>query len=236
MRQIIDKVHVFPFFGSFLNIYLVETPEGLLLVDTGTSGGQMDKIASDLQKSGRSINDIRHIFITHAHPDHIGGLNHLQKIVSPTTATYAHRRESVIIRGEATPIMANPKDLRGLGRLMRMGMPETRFTPSRVDVEVKEGDMIAGMFRVIEFPGHAYGQCGLWWEEKRLLIGGDVMARLPWGLDKPLAAATPDMPMAVESIKKAASMNVSILCIGHGPIMTENTAARMQTFASRVKG
>jgi glyoxylase-like metal-dependent hydrolase (beta-lactamase superfamily II) len=234
MRQITEQVHIFPFFGSFLNIYLVETPEGLLLVDTGLSSSQIDRIASELKRSGRSLNDIRHIFITHAHNDHIGGLHYLQKQLPATTRTYAHRREAAIIRGEAPMIFAHPKDLKGLPRLLRVLMPEMRVTPSRVDGEVKEGDLIGGMLRVVEFPGHAYGQCGLWWEEKRLLIGGDVMARFPWGLGKPMSVATPDMSMAVQSIKKAADMNVDVLCLGHGAPILGNASTKMKAFAARL--
>jgi glyoxylase-like metal-dependent hydrolase (beta-lactamase superfamily II) len=233
MRQITDNVYVFPFMAGFINVYLIETHDGLLLSDTGTSPAQMDRVLNDLQKSGRKAEDIKHIFITHAHNDHIGGLNHLQKILPLTTRTYAHRREAAIIRGEAPMIFPPKEELGWLMGAMRSRMPTHVNVPARVDSEVKEGDKIAGLLEVVELPGHAYGQCGLWWKERGILFGGDVMVRFLWGLARPFRVASPDQKAVIASIKKVAAMNLKMLCVCHGATLTQNTAATIQTFADR---
>lgn len=54
-----------------VNSYLVETTNGIVIIDTqrnGTQGGQVAQQAVEIGK------DVLGIFITHPHPDHIGGL------------------------------------------------------------------------------------------------------------------------------------------------------------------
>lgn len=232
MRQIVDNVYTFPFGGGFMNVFLIETESGLMLIDTATSGDHMRQVAETLQKNGRSVNEVKHIFITHAHFDHIGGLAELQKLTN--AQTYAHRREAAIIRGEAEIIYAKPEDLGFFMRFIQNFMVTSRAVPARVDTEVKQGDKIAGEFEVIELPGHAYGHLGLWWPERRILFGGDVVARLPWGMSLPFAAATPDMPEAKRSVKKIAAMNVETLCICHGKPIVGNASAVLQKFAAKI--
>ena len=232
MRHVIPEVSVFNFMAGFVNVFLLETSDGLMLIDTGMSGNMMDTIAADLSKHGRSVEDIRHIFITHAHVDHIGGLAHMQTLTN--AHTYAHRREAAIIRGEAQVQYARPEDLGFLGRTFGSRMLSTSpIPPARVDSEVKEGDPILDVFEVIELPGHAYGHIGLLWPEKKVLFGGDTVFNLPWGFTKPLAPATPDMPEAIRSIKKAAALDIDTLCICHGSPVVEDTSAKLRKFAAR---
>lgn len=237
MRQIADKVYIIPFMGENLNTYLIDTSEGLLLVDAALNAGQMDTVLASVQKLGYTPNDLKHIFITHAHPDHIGGLYYLQQKLPPTVRTYAHRREAMVLRGEAPYTNAKPSDLGLMGRFALTFMSQMKRPAHicRVDQEVKEGDKIAGMLEVVELPGHAYGQCGLWLADQGLLIGGDVMMHFPWGLTSPIAPATPDMPAARDSIRKVAKMNVKSLALGHGKVMTQDTAAKIQQFANKLK-
>ena len=54
-------------------VYLIEDADGLSLVDTGL-GLTANKIITQLRQLGRSPTDVKRILITHAHPDHVGGL------------------------------------------------------------------------------------------------------------------------------------------------------------------
>lgn len=234
MRQIIDKIYIFPFMGGFMNMYMAETPDGLLIVDAGLSAAMVQRAMDDLVKSGRKLEEVRYIFVTHAHPDHINGLAHLQKLTN--AQTLAHPRESLVIRGEKPWLFAAPETLGLFSRLMLPAMKSQRpAPPARVDTEVKEGDTVAGMFQVIELPGHAYGQIGLWWPEHKLLIGGDVMMHFPWGLTGPIPPATPDMAEAKRSIKKVAEMGVETLGLGHGQPIVGSASARIETFAKKLR-
>ncbi|MBO6308475.1 MAG: MBL fold metallo-hydrolase [Oribacterium sp.] len=54
----------------FVYVYILEA-ESLYLIDSGVYGSEI-KIIDFLDTIGRNISEIRGIFLTHAHPDHIG--------------------------------------------------------------------------------------------------------------------------------------------------------------------
>ena len=59
-----------------VNNYLVQLPDGWLVIDTGYPNGYK-RFKRKLNKSEIDEKDIKYIFITHAHDDHVGFLNGL---------------------------------------------------------------------------------------------------------------------------------------------------------------
>jgi glyoxylase-like metal-dependent hydrolase (beta-lactamase superfamily II) len=234
MRKVTEGVYVFAFQAGFMNFYAVETPDGLMFVDTGMNDSMMQSALSQLTQNGRSVDEIRHIVITHAHYDHCGGLAYLQQQVN--ARTYAHPRETLIVRGEKPSLFPAAKTLGFPWRQMRNMVVNNLpvVAPGRVDSEISEGAELPGGWRVIELPGHAYGQIGLWNAEKHVLIGGDVMIHFPWGLGLPLRSVTPDLNEAKRSIHKAGTLNAQTLCLGHGTPIKTGAFTQIQRFADRL--
>lgn len=62
----------------YINIYLI-TGESCYLIDSGVSGSERI-IDEYLHSIGRNMSDIKGIFLTHAHPNHIGGAAEIKRI------------------------------------------------------------------------------------------------------------------------------------------------------------
>ena len=235
MRQIVPGVYCIPFWFGYLNIYIVETPHGLALIDTGTGARAIDRVAAGLQSIGRRLEDVRHVLITHAHFDHTGGLAPLQQRIA--VQTYAHRREALVIQGEQPPTFAPREELSGLPWLMSYTIIHPSMPPSVVNVRVSDGDTLDEVLpglQVVELIGHSYGHVGYYWPQRGVLFGGDVMMRYPWGLRMPLRSPTPDWNAARTAIKRVAEMDFDVLCLGHGRPIEENAAAVVRQFAERL--
>src|SRR5690349_7276527 len=73
--------------------YLVETPEGITLVDAGLPGHWRD-LQRTLAEIGRPLSDIRGVVLTHGDSDHIGFAERLRREVGVPVfihAADAHR-------------------------------------------------------------------------------------------------------------------------------------------------
>lgn len=72
------EFYVTPEVKRYINIYLI-TGESCYLIDSGVFGSE--KIIDEyLHFIGRNMSDIKGIFLTHAHPDHIGGAAEIKRI------------------------------------------------------------------------------------------------------------------------------------------------------------
>ncbi len=231
MQKIIDGIYWLPGLRAG-RVYVIEGGDGLTLIDASLPHSR-PMIERQLGRHDYQLRDIKRILITHAHQDHYGSLAELQEATD--APTYIHRRDAPYVRGEQPIPRARREDLRGISRLMA-GITFSTPRPARVDHELQEGDtldVVLPGLTVIDFPGHSPGQVGYWWPEKRVLFGGDVIMGL-MGLRLPLAIATPDMAEAKRSIRKAAALDIDILCFGHGSPIIGNASVAVRAFAQKL--
>ena len=80
-----------------MNILLVKTKNKLILLDTGMGVFADERtgfLLKSLQKAGFSPKDITDVFISHAHPDHIGGvIDKKQNLVFPNAGIFISETE-----------------------------------------------------------------------------------------------------------------------------------------------
>lgn len=236
MQHIIDNVYGVMKFFQYMNFYLIDTGAGYLIIDTGIGASSVKAIEKGLRIFNSQLTDIKAILITHCHGDHTGGLPALQKRL-PDVPTYAHKLDAPYIREEKPAVYASKDELGFFNRAMLNLMPKT-YPTGRVDVEVEDGDVLDDLLpglTVVHLPGHSYGQVGYWLPESRVLIGGDVMSSMPFGLRMPLRAPSTEWETAKESIRKVAEMNVRVLCVGHGSPVMGNADIAVEKLVKRIE-
>ena len=59
------------------NYYALEAKNGKLLVDCGWPG-TLPKLSAELKKKGSALSEIKHLLVTHFHPDHAGLVQELK--------------------------------------------------------------------------------------------------------------------------------------------------------------
>ena len=84
-----DAVQVVPGLWSvkirFVNAYLLDTGDGLALIDTGIPGSA-PTIQQAVRSIGRGPAEIRHILVTHCHSDHSGSLAEMKRLTGAPAA------------------------------------------------------------------------------------------------------------------------------------------------------
>ena len=219
------------------NVYLIEGKNGLALVDTEVVGAK-ERLDKALQKGSFALSDIKHILVTHAHVDHVGGLHEIQAATG--AQVWAHRLDAPFIVSGEHPPYPDTSQLslfdRGMGGLIASFVGDAQ-PAAPVHHEVEEGDVLSEIrdgLSVVHLPGHSPGHIGFWLEPERVLIGGDVaMHLMPW-LHLPLGAYTPDMNKAKRSIHKVATLKPHTLGVGHGAPLIGNAEAQVKRFAAKL--
>lgn len=59
-----------------MNTWIYRIPDGYVMIDTGYPN-QLRRVEKRMRKHGIRWEDIRYVFLTHAHDDHAGFLNEL---------------------------------------------------------------------------------------------------------------------------------------------------------------
>ena len=150
--------------GLLTNSYIVydEKKKEAMVIDPG---GEPEKIIEVLDILG--IEELKYIFVTHCHADHIGGINELKK---------AKKGKILISRDDAEGLY---NDQISLAYYIKIENPELE-ADSRID----DNDLIhLGNleFRVIHTPGHTAGSTSLYCEKEKCLFSGDTIFCGTWG-------------------------------------------------------
>ncbi|HEX8219001.1 MAG TPA: MBL fold metallo-hydrolase [Chloroflexia bacterium] len=230
MKEVIPGIYTFT--GLLVGrVYAIEDPDGLTIVDAGLQLAP-SRIEAQLRAAGHEPGDVKRILVTHAHPDHVGGLPGLKKLTG--AEVICSEAERPVVEGKVAIAMMSP--YKEMQESRRLKPPPTMLEATPVDRTVGEGDVldeVLGGLQVLITPGHALGHITFWQPERRIAFCGDVMMHLA-GLTLPFAPFTPDMDENRRSIRRVAALEPEVILFGHGKPLLENTARRVQAFSNRV--
>ena len=213
------------------NVFLL-VGDTLTLIDTGFKG-RSAHIIRELARLGYSPADITSIIITHHHADHTGSLATLKEVTE--AKVIAHPADAPYIDGSLPqPGPANPE---WLGNMLAPIHGLWATIPVAVDGLVSDGDEhpILGDIKILHTPGHTPGSISLFLEKEGLVIVGDVLSRGTLGLSLPSKAFTIDMVKEIQSIRRLASLDFTLIGFGHGAALTQNARSAVINFASRIE-
>jgi glyoxylase-like metal-dependent hydrolase (beta-lactamase superfamily II) len=169
-----------------INIYLIRDTGGYALFDTGWDmPAAVASLEEQLKNSGIRYTDIKRVFITHCHVDHLGMIGRFKR--SHNAVIYIHQDEMELIRlrfnngDQFIPLTDS--------FLLTHGVPASELTPPEFqipaipdltdpDILLKGGEEIPVgeyCFRVINTPGHTPGHVSFYEPRSKFLISGDIL-------------------------------------------------------------
>ena len=193
--------------ANAINVLLLEDEDGWTLVDTGI-GSSVRRIENALAALGSGLQNLKRIFVTHQHDDHIGGLKGLlEKAPDAEVSATGHEAEVISGRRGFDP-QSNPIIRRLASSAQPPGVPVGKI--------VGEGDLVSG-FRVIHTPGHTPGHVSLLRDEDGLLFTADAFGCLPRKLRIGVRKAFCTDPVeAKRSARKLLRENFATAVLAHG--------------------
>lgn len=208
--------------GGMVHVYYLDTPEPAL-IDTGIRTSPRGTIGPALAAAGFALGDVRHVFNTHGHWDHMGGNGALRGI-APQARTYVHREDLALmadITAHTGGYFTYPARIMNDRQLLRQQQEMLRSNidcPVPVDTLVDDGqafDLGGGStIRAIHTPGHSLGSTSYLFEPAGALFTGDGV--------QGLGSRPGQLPLVFEdsrayraTIARLAEVPMEALCMGH---------------------
>jgi hydroxyacylglutathione hydrolase len=207
------------------NVYLIQDGDGVTLYDAGAR-----TMTRAVAAAGARLGGIRRVVLGHGHTDHRGVAPALGVPVLCHPAEVQDAQGSGGFRYWPQGLAGLPAPQRQIHRVLH------RFAwdggPVKIADTVAENDELAG-FRVIDLPGHAPGQIGLWRESDRLALVSDCFYTLDmWGRDcsprLPEATYNFDTEQARASLRKLAALEPAAAWPGHANAITGNVRVQLE--------
>ncbi len=206
--EITENLHAFVWESlttNNCNSYFIDGPTRVL-IDPGHSR-LFDHVALGLKHLGLTIADMDLVICTHAHPDHIEGVQLFKNRPALFTLHQDEWQWAATI---------------GSQMAAAYGMDMDALKP---DFFIREGELrLAGLeLGILHTPGHSPGSATLYWPEQKALFTGDLVFKEGFGrTDLPGG----DSETLKQSINRLTGLEVEWLLSGHGEIIAGAEAVR----------
>jgi glyoxylase-like metal-dependent hydrolase (beta-lactamase superfamily II) len=214
-----------------VNTYLVRADNGYLLVDCGwDTTDTLAALEGHLRALDIPLADVRHLVITHIHPDHYGLAGRLRELTRADLSF--HRLERLFIESryvDADELLAEMHEWLRLNgtpanELERLSRSSTGMM-ARVRIAYPDRTLDGGeeipcgrfAFRVVWTPGHSAGHICLYDERTKVLLSGDhVLPHITPSVG--LHVRTTSNPLAdyLDSLRLIGRLEAELVLPGHG--------------------
>uniref|UniRef100_A0AAU1LKV1 MBL fold metallo-hydrolase n=1 Tax=Streptomyces sp. NBC_00148 TaxID=2903626 RepID=A0AAU1LKV1_9ACTN len=213
--------HLYRLGNDLVACYLVDTPDGITLIDAGLPGHWRD-LQRELRSLGKSADDIRGLVLTHGDSDHIGFAERLRS--EHGVPVYVHAADAVRARtGDKPKVAVGPMrpgaTLGFFGYSLRKNGLRTRYV--RDVTEFGDGDVLdlPGRPEIVGMPGHSPGSVAVHVPVADAVFVGDALTtrHVLTGRTGPQPAPFTDDPAeALDSLDRIAGLSASWVLPGHG--------------------
>ncbi|HET7834664.1 MAG TPA: MBL fold metallo-hydrolase [Variovorax sp.] len=177
VKKILARSHLESPLETSVNGYLINTGSKLVLVDTGAGalfGPTLGKLVANLKAAGYQPEQVDEVYITHLHPDHVGGLLAGDKLAFPNATVRADRHDADywLSQSNLDQAPADAKDFfKGAMASLNPYIAAGKFKPFDGDTELVPG------IRAQAARGHTAGHSIFIAESKgqKIVFWGDLM-------------------------------------------------------------
>jgi len=198
-----------------VNSFLLETKDGLLLIDTGYPNST-EKLFAAVHETGHDPAHIQHLLLTHCHIDHAGSAAEVRRRTG--ARTYAHVTDAPLItqgiaerhnttrRSGLVPALIYQFFIKNAG---------ATYEPVPIDQLLQHGELLplAGGIEVIHTPGHSSGHMALLLRQEGVLVAADLCSHV-MGLS--YSTVNEDIALAQQSILRVVDYPFERAVFGHG--------------------
>jgi glyoxylase-like metal-dependent hydrolase (beta-lactamase superfamily II) len=213
--------------------YLVDTDEGVTVIDAGLPGHWHD-LNAELAGMGRSLDDVLGVILTHGDSDHLGFAERLRR--DGGVPVYIHEADAARARGEVKSKASWGRVKLGatagfLWYAARKGAFSTNYLTGVVAVNDGQVLDLPGAPRIIGLPGHSPGSVAVHVPVADALFVGDALTtrHVLTGQRGPQPAPFTDDPeQALASLRRIEGIEATWVLPGHGTPWSGGVAAAVR--------
>jgi glyoxylase-like metal-dependent hydrolase (beta-lactamase superfamily II) len=228
---------LFRFGDGHVNWYVVEEGGVLMLVDGGMPA-HWSALTRWLAGTGRSLDALRAVVLTHGHADHLGIVRRAAAVIGEPVRVHAEDLDHARGRGLRTPprrlrrSLWQPHVLSLTLRWARAGLftvPPIVAASTYVDGDVLD---VPGRLRVIHTPGHSPGSSCLVLDRRDTVLTGDALVTLDVVTGRRGVGIMPgtlndDPEQAFSSLSALTGVRAGVVLPGHGEPFRDGVPAAL---------